>query len=205
MFDENGNEYDCVIDGVSDKKIDLTITARHLAPLKDESVRITVACAIAKNVLMDDIVNKLTQLGVSRIIPLETERTIVRMDKVKKFLRLERWKRIAKSASQQCKRNDIPVVDSVRRLDEVLSEAESFDLKIIPTLEGEHRSIKEVFLENRAKRILVLVGPEGDFTDAEVRIAMKFGCIPVSLGELVLRVDTAAISIASFIRFYENG
>lgn len=204
MFDEFGNEYGCVIEGVSDRQIELRITMRRMAPPKDESVRITVACATPKNVLMDDIVDKLTQLGVDRIIPLETERTIVKMDKFKKFLRLERWKRIAKSASQQCKRNNIPVIDSVRRIDEVLAEAESFDLKLIPTLAGEHRSIKEAFSQIKGKKILVLIGPEGDFTDEEVDLAMKAGCIPVSLGPLVLRVDTAAISVVSFIKLYEN-
>jgi 16S rRNA (uracil1498-N3)-methyltransferase len=126
------------------------------------------------------------------------------MDRVKKFLRLERWKRIAKSAAQQCKRNDIPIIDSVKRMEEVLAEAGNFDLKIIPTLAGEHRSIKEVFSEIRGKKILVFIGPEGDFTDEEIRLAMKAGCIPVTLGPLVLRVDTAAISVVSFIKLYEN-
>lgn len=203
MFDEFGNEYDCVIEGVSEKKIDLRITMRRLVPAKDESIRVTVACAIPKKVKMGDIIDKLTQLGVARIIPLETERTIVRMDKVKKFLRLERWKRIARSAAQQSKRNDIPVIDSVKRMEEVLVEAENFELKLIPTLAGEHRSIKEVFSESKAKKILVLIGPEGDFSDEEVKQAMKAGCIPVSLGDLVLRVDTAAVSVVSFIKFYE--
>jgi len=204
MFDEFGNEYDCVIEAISDKQMDLSITNSRLAPAKDESVRITVACAMPKKVKMDDIIDKLTQLGVSRIIPLETERTIVKMDRVKKFLRLERWKRIAKSAAQQCKRNDIPIIDSVKRMEEVLAEAGNFDLKIIPTLAGEHRSIKEVFSEIRGKKILVFIGPEGDFTDEEIRLAMKAGCIPVTLGPLVLRVDTAAISVVSFIKLYEN-
>jgi len=204
MFDEFGNEYDCVIDGVSDKQISLRITMRRLAPPKDESIRITVACAIPKNVKMDDIVDKLTQLGVERIIPLETERTVVRLDKLKKFLRLERWKRLAKSASQQSKRNTIPIIDSVRSMGEVLSEALNFELKLIPTLAGEHRSLKELFAISKAKKVLVFIGPEGDFTEQEVAAAMNAGCIPVSLGKQVLRVDTAAIAVVSFIKFHEN-
>lgn len=204
MFDENGNEYDCLIEGVSDKQISLRITMSRLAPPKDESVRVTVACAIPKNVKMDDIVDKLTQLGVERIIPLETERTVVRLDKLKKFLRLERWKRLAKCASQQSKRNTIPIIDSVRRIEEVLSEAPNFELKIIPTLAGERRTLKEVFSLTKAKKVLALIGPEGDFTEAEVKLAIEAGCVPVTLGKEVLRVDTAAIAVVSFIKFHEN-
>jgi 16S rRNA (uracil1498-N3)-methyltransferase len=204
MFDENGNEYDCVVEKVTDKQIELRITMRRLAPVKLDTVRITVACAIPKKVKMDDIVDKLTQLGVDRIIPLETERTIVRMEKLKKFLRLERWKRIAKSSSQQCKRSDVPVIESVRSMEEFLAEAGNFELKLIPTLSGENRSIKEVFSGSNARNILVLIGPEGDFSENEVRAAMKAGCIPVSLGKLVLRVDTAAIAVVSYIKFHEN-
>lgn len=199
MFDECGNVYDCVISEVSDKQIGLSIAASRPAPAKDEGVSITVACANPKNVKMDDIVDKLTQLGVARIIPLETERTIVKMDKVKKYFRLERWKRIARSASLQSKRNDFPIIDSVKILDEVLAEAQNFDLKLIPTLGGERKTLKEIISGIKAKNVLILIGPEGDFTDGEVGLALKAGCVPVTLGELVLRVDTAAVAVVSYV------
>ena len=75
-------------------------------------------------------------------------------------------------------------------------------MKLIPTLAGERKLLKEVLDKNKPKKILVLIGPEGDFTPEEVKLALKAGCIPVTLGDLVLRVETAAVAVAGFIRLY---
>ncbi len=204
LFDEKGNEYDCIVEKVSDKAITFVIAHRHLAPPKQEGVGITVACAIPKNVKMDDIVDKLTQLGVERIIPLDTKRVIVRLSADKKKQRLERWQKIALSASKQSKRNFVPVIEPIQSMEEALSNLKNFDLKLIPTLDGERKSLKELGLERKPQNVIVFIGPEGDFTDEEVALAKKNGCIPVTLGNLVLRVDTAAIALASFFRLYGN-
>jgi len=87
----------------------------------------------------------------------------------------------------------------------VLAESEDFDLKLIPTLLGERESLKNILTKPKCRNILVLIGPEGDFTPEEVALAKQAGCIPVSLGDLVLRVETAAIAAVSFIRFYAEG
>lgn len=83
-----------------------------------------------------------------------------------------------------------------------MSDSGSFDLKLIPTLTGERKPCKEILKESKAKNILVIIGPEGDFTSEELDSAKKAGCIPVSLGDLVLRVETAAVAVASFIHLY---
>jgi len=143
----------------------------------------------------------LTQLGVSKIIPLDTERVVVRLGQEKSKARLERWKKVAVSAAQQSQRSDIPLIEPVSKLKGVLAKAADYDLKLIPTLECPGRkSLKEVFLKAEPKNILVLIGPEGDFSPAEVKAALKAGCIPVTLGDLVLRVETAAVAVAAFIR-----
>ena len=87
---------------------------------------------------------------------------------------------------------------------EALRCLKDFDLKLIAALTQERAPLKEVLDKSKAKNILVFIGPEGDFTPEEVDLAKKSGCIPVSLGSLVLRVDTAAIAAASFIMLYEN-
>ena len=165
-------------------------------------VSITVACALAKNSKLDDIVDQLTQLGVSRIIPLETARVIVRLDEAKKAARLARWKKIALSAAKQSHRSSVTVVDPITKFEDLFKSKDNFDLKLIPTLEGKRRKLKEII--NTQRNILVLIGPEGDFTSEEVAMAVAAGCVPVSLGLSVLRVATAAIAVASFIRLYEN-
>jgi 16S rRNA (uracil1498-N3)-methyltransferase len=161
---------------------------------------LTVACAVPKKCKIDDSIDKVTQLGVYRIIPLATERVIVKFEKNKEDSRLVRWRRIALSASQQSQRNSLPIVDPLTDIKVLLSNVRDFDLKLIPTLGGKRKDLSEVIVENKVKNILVLIGPEGDFTENEVSLAISSGCIPISLGDLVLRVDTAAIAVASFIK-----
>jgi len=200
VFDDAGNEYKCVVAEISADKIRLEVknTVRPAAA----RIKLAVACAIPKKAKMDEIIDKLTQLGVDRIIPLETERVIVKLDRNKKIDRQRRWQRIAESASKQCHRNIVPVIEPVKNMKEVLEEAADYDLKLMPHLEERARSLKEACLRARARNILVFIGPEGDFSPQEVRMAEKSGCFPITLGKNVLRVDTAAIAVASFIMLY---
>lgn len=206
VFDENSNEYSCLISELGDK-ITLEIKERRFPDKSNTKVKLTLACAIPKKSKFDDIVDKLTQLGVARVIPLLTERVIVKFDRKKENLRLERWRKIAQSAAEQSQRKDIPVIGPVQKLKDILAKSKDFDLKLIPTLVGQRKSLQEVFslsLSLTINNILVLIGPEGDFSDEEVNLAKDAGFIPVTLGDLVLRVDTAVISVASFIRFYAH-
>jgi 16S rRNA (uracil1498-N3)-methyltransferase len=202
IFDDAGNEYSAILQKLSPQAIIFRIkNKRHPMP-KLNKVKITVACAIPKASHMDGVVDKLTQIGVDTIVPLETERVIVKLYKHKKVSRLTRWKKIALNASQQSQRNTLPVLEPITDIEKLLSNSKSFDLKLIPTLEGERRPLKEVLSVNKPKNILVLIGPEGDFTKNEVDLAIKAGFVPITLGETVLRVETAAVCVASFIKFY---
>ncbi|MFA5118073.1 MAG: RsmE family RNA methyltransferase [Candidatus Omnitrophota bacterium] len=176
---------------------------RITPPERHEDMQLTIACAIPKNVKMDDIIDKMTQLGVKRIIPLMTERVIVKLNDHKKDLRLNRWRAIAKNACQQSQRSSIPELSTITPLIELLNNVKEYDLKLISTLAGNQQKINRVLTNiKHPGKILVLIGPEGDFTQREVEQAREAGCMPVSLGQQVLRVDTAAIAIASFIKFY---
>lgn len=203
IFDDNNHEYRAIIEKLSPQSVTLKIKEKD-RPLAIKKIKISVACAIPKKSKMGDIIDKLTQLGADRIIPLETERVVIRLDGQKKLLKQKRWQKIALNASQQSQRSTIPIIDSIKDIREVLSEAKNFDLKLIPALIGKRKPLKEVFLNSRPRNILILIGPEGDFTPEEVKLAKKSGCIPVTLGSLVLRVETAAVATVSFIRLYEN-
>ena len=203
VFDQQGNEVITSVMQIGLHQIELEV--KEIRPAKDPGIRITVACAIPKKVKMDDIVDKLTQLGVECIIPLETERVIVRLDKQKKTERFLRWEKIALSAAKQSQRNSLAVIKPISKLPDVISAADDFDLKLIPTLEGRNKTLKEVFCETKKKikKVIILIGPEGDFTPGEVARALEAGFLPVSLGSQVLRVDTAAIAAVSFIKLNE--
>ncbi|MBM3245838.1 MAG: 16S rRNA (uracil(1498)-N(3))-methyltransferase [Candidatus Omnitrophica bacterium] len=203
IFDDKSNEYDCRIIRILPTVV-LSIQKRHLALKGQRGLYLAVACAIPKKSKMDDIVDKLTQLGVDRIIPLETERVIIRLDKHKKMLRQKRWEKIAVSASEQSQRKSVPIIGDIQDLKTALAGSVDFDLKLIAALTSDFRPLKEVLGRSRPKDILIFIGPEGDFSPAEVALARQAGCIPVSLGELVLRVETAALAAASFIRLYEE-
>jgi 16S rRNA (uracil1498-N3)-methyltransferase len=203
FFDDKFHEYKTEIVKSSPESIVLKIKEKKKIIII-EKARVTVACAMPKNSKIDDIIDKLTQLGVDRVIPLKTERVIVNLDDSKKEARLMRWRKIARSAAIQSQRNNFPVIEPVKDIREVLAESGDFDLKLIPTLLGERQSLKNILTKPKYKNILVLIGPEGDFTPQEVSLAKQAGCIAVSLGDLVLRVETAAIAAAGFIRFYAD-
>ncbi len=150
---------------------------------------------------MDDIIDHLTQLGVARIIPMLTERVVVKLDEAGKETRLKRWQKIALNAAGQSQRNSLPSIDAVTDIADILSQSQDYDLKLIPHLTGEKKHIKDVIIGAAQKNVIVLIGPEGDFTPGEVEMALKAGFLPVSLGDTVLRVATAAVAVAGYIKF----
>jgi len=204
IFDDRGIEYRSILEKISSASLTFKIQEKNKSMPGPEKIKITVACAIPKKSKMEDIIDKLTQLGVERIIPLLTERVIVKLDRHKETLRLKRWMKVALNASQQSQRNTLPVIEPVKKIGEVISGSGGYDLKLIPTLEGERRTLKDVFVKTKAKNILFIIGPEGDFTPQEISLAKKAGFIPVSLGDSVLRVETAAVAVASFMRLYAD-
>jgi 16S rRNA (uracil1498-N3)-methyltransferase len=160
---------------------------------------LTVACAIPKKDKMDDIVDKLTQLGVQGIIPMQTARVVALPPEESRKGKLERWQRIARAASQQSRRDHVPVVSQITDIGKVISTPQRFDLKLVLTLEADARNIGNVLAGTLPSAVLLMIGPEGDFTPEEVESARKAGFIPTSLGIHVLRVETAAIAVTSYL------
>ncbi|MCX5699024.1 MAG: RsmE family RNA methyltransferase [Candidatus Omnitrophica bacterium] len=201
VFDRASNEYVAAVVEIGSSRAKLEIKEKR--PPNDLDIQITVACAIPKKPKMDDIIDKLTQLGVACIIPLLTERVIIKLDKQKKLQRFQRWEKIALSAVKQSQRSNIVVIKPVTDFKDLMANARDFDLKLIPTLEAERKTLKNIFSQTakQFKKIMVLIGPEGDFTPQEVSLAKAAGFLPVTLGQQVLRVDTAAIAVVSFIKF----
>jgi len=198
IFDGAGHEYNGVITSMSKTQAEF-----RLAPMQKHqrnNIVLTIACAIPKGGHMDEIVDGLTQLGVIRIIPMRTDRVVVKLDEAKSESRLKRWRKIAQSAARQCQRSDIPVITPVTDIKKVIADSQIYDLKLIPYLSGERRLLKDVLSKKNYKNILVLIGPEGDFTPSEVDLALHNDFIPVSLGDTVLRVATAAITVTAYIK-----
>ncbi|MEW6524716.1 MAG: 16S rRNA (uracil(1498)-N(3))-methyltransferase [Bacillota bacterium] len=162
-------------------------------------VRVTLVQALAKGDKMDLVIQKATELGVSLIVPVVTERCVVRLDGERVHSRRERWQRIAQSAAAQCARALVPLVTEVRHWKEAIQ---------VPGLallawEGEQaQGLKDVLAGGPTPaELAVFVGPEGGYAPHEVEEALSAGLCPVSLGPRILRTETAALALLTAIMY----
>jgi len=162
--------------------------------------KILLACAIPKKNKMDDIVEKATELGAVDIIPMITERTIVKADSKASVNKRFRWQKIAIEASKQSGRIEFPQIHNIVGFEEALKVAASldYDNKIIPFV-GEGMNHINNVMRQGVKNTAIFIGPEGDFTQKEIAFAKSQGFKIVSLGALVLKVDTACIFALSVV------
>ena len=198
-LDGQGFQYTCRINKIDKNKIEAAIEHTQKSKLKIPNV--VLACSIPKLARMDYIVQKAAELGAKSLIPMHTDRTMVKLDKQKADLKLKRWERIAKESSKQCGRDEILKVTEHKDFSEVIEDSIDYKTKLIPCLCDKTKPIKGALSKLRPASIMILIGPEGDFTLAEIDLAINAGFTPVSLGPLVLRVDTAAIFTLSAVMY----
>ncbi|MFA5261399.1 MAG: RsmE family RNA methyltransferase, partial [Candidatus Omnitrophota bacterium] len=146
---------------------------------------------------------KTTEIGVTEIIPIITQRTEIRLNDERAGRKQSRYEKIAINAAKQSQRNTLPIIHPCQTFNDAVSRIARTGACVIPWLGGEKKLLTEV-LESRKPEtsVMVFIGPEGDFSSNEVEQAIKAGAIPVSLGKNVLKVDTAAIVSVTLIRFY---
>mgnify|MGYP002403718807 CR=1 FL=1 len=161
---------------------------------------------IAKGDKMDFIIQKCTELGIRRIIPVVTKRTVVQLTQEKAKKRQERWQRIAEETAKQSQRGLIPEVKEVTPLEEALKDLGDQPL-LIPWEEEKVQTMKEVLQankENNNSSLALLIGPEGGLDPEEVALAKTYQGIPVTLGPRILRTETAGMAALTMI-LYELG
>ncbi|MBV9492500.1 MAG: 16S rRNA (uracil(1498)-N(3))-methyltransferase [Verrucomicrobia bacterium] len=172
---------------------------------------ITLAQAIPKGKNMELIVQKATELGVSRIVPLLSERTIVHLDAAESQKRVEKWRQVVIEAAKQCGQNWLPEIVAPLAPKQFFAEFDRYEAALIASLQSDARSFRNVLHEfrdqhgRRPQSALILIGPEGDFTPAEAAFAKSAGCVPVTLGPIVLRTETAAIYSLSVLAYELQG
>jgi 16S rRNA (uracil1498-N3)-methyltransferase len=204
VFDGRGHQAQCAVGEIKADSVSLNLLSKASAsPLP---CRMTLAQAVPKK-QMDLILQKATELGVSEILPLVSERTIVQLEE-EDSRKLDRWRAICLEACKQCGNDWLPSLHPPQKarvfLDELGSRQREFDLKLIASLQPDSRPLKTILADGAAlpacPSVLVLIGPEGDFTPAEISLAKSSGCLPLSLGPLVLRAETAALYALSILR-----
>ncbi len=203
VFDGSGKEYEGVI--VEEKPTSVSVLVSTISPSKKESgLEITLAQSLLKGEKMDYLIQKATELGVKRIIPFISSRSIPLLEKGKRLERHRRWKKIAVEASKQCGRGIIPEIDPPGEYRELLASVPAGTLKFI-LWEKEGERLKEALKSaGRDDRIFFIVGPEGGFSREEVEDARGTGFVPVTLGERILRAETASLCLLSILQ-YERG
>lgn len=200
VFDGTGNEYVGFISQIEKRSVSIKIIQTR-RPEKTGKVRSTLIQAIPKKDKMDYIVEKSTELGVHSIIPVVTDRTIVKWDDKKRESSAQRWRKIAREASKQCGRPDVPVIDDIKKIGSVLAGSNPYDIKMMAALTDETVSIKKTIAGFKGERIAFAIGPEGDFTPEEIKKASGAGFKLISLGPRVLKSDTAGLAVLSILGY----
>lgn len=198
LFDGSGMEFGGKIAGVNKDLVSVDITEAWEGET-ESPVEITLGQGIPKSDKMDLIVQKGAELGVSRIVPIYTERVVPTSFSANK---IERWQRVAVEACKQSGRVKVPVISEPVGFDRFIKETEPSSLKLVPWEGEKEASLKKVFpAVLKERKIAFIVGPEGGLTEPEIALAREYGFIPVSLGMRILRTETVSLALLSIIQY----
>lgn len=202
VFDGQGTEAEVRVSAISGKSVSLEPLMVQKTPAPPATL--VLAQAVPKGKNMDLIVQKATELGVSRIVPLLSERTVVRVDKEDLDRKREKWQRTVLEACKQCGQNWLPTVETPATVDAFAKRAGS-GFRLVAAIGQGERGLKPILADHetehgkRPSEATIMIGPEGDFTPAEVATAVSAGFSPLSLGPIILRSETAAIYALSIV------
>jgi len=184
---------------VSEEKASVWIFSQFPSPT-ESPLEIVLLQALPEKERMELIIQKTTELGVSRIIPFKSKRSISLEEREAKQKKAHRWQDIALKATQQSRRALIPRVEAYRSFEEALASCTEEGLRIL-LWERQGESLRAVLDRCRFQRVYGLVGPEGGLTESEVEAARQVGFLPVKLGQRVLRTETAAIILVALLQY----
>jgi 16S rRNA (uracil1498-N3)-methyltransferase len=166
-------------------------------------VEITLAQGLPKGDKMDLIVQKATEMGVVRIIPFISSRTIVKLDDKKEAIRLARWQKIAKEAAEQSHRSRIPEISEVIHFNDLVTRFGEFDQSLLAYELSHENNFKDLIAGlGKGAKVLIIIGPEGGFAESEAELAGRHGIHSLSLGRRILRTETAGIVALSFFVYH---
>src|SRR5271156_1785181 len=204
VFDGHGTEAKARITEIVRDQVKFEILAKASSPRPGPPVGL--AQALTKPKSMDLIIQKATELGVSELAALQSDHSVAQVDDEKVEGRVEKWQKLTIEAAKQCGQNWLPVVHPPRAPKDFVTEIPRGAVKLIASLQHEARPLKAALREQlqglkAGTPIVVMIGPEGDFTPAEIGQARSAGFIPVSLGKIILRAETAAFFTLSAIAY----
>ncbi|MEG0307450.1 MAG: 16S rRNA (uracil(1498)-N(3))-methyltransferase [Clostridium sp.] len=202
----NGAEFIGEIQEVNKKEVIVNILEK--VELNNESpIRVHLFQGLPKAAKMDLIAQKCTELGISKITPIITERVVVKGSETSEFKKVDRWNRIALEACKQSKRSVIPTINQPMEFEALVSVLKEFDLVVVPYENQENQGMKYVksqVIDKDIKDVAIIIGPEGGFEDSEIQTLKELNAFIVTLGPRILRTETAGFVALSLI-MYELG
>lgn len=211
VLDGSGGTYEVVIISCERDVVVGEIKSRRQA--QPPSLEVTIFVGLPKADKMDMIIQKATELGVYRIVPVLCQHTVPHLSAERAQRRVSRWRQIAVEASKQSHRQFFPFISDILRFNKALEEFNG-DLKLVFVAESESAAsmpltaperLKDVLKsDDRARKIGVFIGPEGGFAEDEIRRALSAGAVPISLGSNILRTETAAIAALTIVLYEKN-
>jgi 16S rRNA (uracil1498-N3)-methyltransferase len=198
VFDGTGGEFGARVEEFRKDSVVVAV-AEHRAVERESPLPLTLAQGVSRGERMDWIIQKATELGASRIVPVFTKRSVVRLDEKQAERKLQHWRAITVAACEQCGRNRVPELTLPTDFFDVIPPDTSGSTRLLLSPSGDLR-IDD--LEEVGKGITVLIGPEGGLEDVEQEAAIRAGFKAVRLGPRVLRTETAAIAALTIIQRY---
>lgn len=190
-----GKSHLCEIESLDGDTAKVKITCENYQST-ELPVEIILFQGLPKADKLELIIQKTVELGVTRIVPVEMSRCVVKLDEKKKNTKVSRWQAIAESAAKQSKRTVIPEIGNVLTFKQMLEEAKALDLFLVPYENKDGMAATKAALDKikSGMKVGILIGPEGGFEEAEVEAAALVGGEAISLGSRILRTETAAIT-----------
>ncbi len=200
--EENEKEYICRISVINDRTVEAEVED-VFAPARELKAEITLFQGLPKGDKMDMVIQKAVELGASRIVPMASGRSVVRLDEKKARKKTARWQEIAKSAACQARRCRIPVVEKVMTFREALAFGRNLDMMILPYEDARGiRYAREIMASAADKKSIgIYIGPEGGFEPGEIEAAKEAGARIITLGHRILRTETAGMTVLSILSF----
>ena len=195
LFNGQGGEFQAQITDLGKKQVTLAI-GEFSATDRESPLQLELAIGVSRGERMDWVLQKATELGVTRITPLLTERTEVKLAGERQDKKVQHWQHILISACEQCQRNILPLLSEPRDLDEWLAQVDAQHKFVL-----HHRDSSGLPDDTTVASVALLIGPEGGLSDHEIERARVKGFTPLTLGPRVLRTETAPIAAISLVQY----
>jgi len=204
VLDNHGAEYEIELKTIGKKKVIGQIIEKRKA-VGEPAIEITLYQSLLSREKFEWVLQKCTEVGVMRFVPIVTERSIVRKELIKPD-KMRRWRQIIQEAAEQSGRGRIPQLEQTINFEKAIAKLDDFDYKLMAHTQAKGDSLRRQLKRSikKNKRIALFVGPEGGFTENEVQRAKDNKIVPISLGRRILRTETAAV-VANSLILYESG